>query len=107
VAIFAGITIEVIATTNPVFFVGKTLNGVAVGGFISLAFTYLGEIVPLALRGVATAAGPVAFNVGSFLVYLIMNYQGNQPNRWAYRGIFVGQYAITGIGAIFLPFLPE
>lgn len=28
-------------------------------------------------------------------------------NRWAYRGIFVSQYAVTVAGLIGLPFMPE
>jgi SP family general alpha glucoside:H+ symporter-like MFS transporter len=39
-----GITVEVVATTNPVFFAGKFINGFAIGGFVSVAFTYVGEV---------------------------------------------------------------
>jgi SP family general alpha glucoside:H+ symporter-like MFS transporter len=38
------ITLEVIATTNAVFFAGKLVNGLAIGGFVSVAFTYVGEV---------------------------------------------------------------
>jgi MFS transporter, SP family, general alpha glucoside:H+ symporter len=41
---FVGITLEVIATTNPVFFAGKFVNGFAIGTFISLSMTYVGEV---------------------------------------------------------------
>ena len=39
-----GITLEVVATTSPVFFAGKFINGFAIGGFIATSFTYVGEV---------------------------------------------------------------
>lgn len=39
-----GITLEVVATSSPVFFAGKFVNGFAIGGFISVSFTYVGEV---------------------------------------------------------------
>ncbi|KAH6986603.1 MFS hexose transporter [Ilyonectria destructans] len=104
---FIGVTLEFIATTNSLFFAGKLLNGFAIGGLISVTFTYLGEITPLALRGILTATGPFMFALGSFLVYLIINYQGDVSSRWAYRGPFIGQYAITAIALLIFPFMPE
>ena len=41
---FTGITIEMIATTNPVFFAGKSINGIAIGLIISVGMTYVGEV---------------------------------------------------------------
>ncbi|CAK7200300.1 hypothetical protein SEUCBS139899_002991 [Sporothrix eucalyptigena] len=38
-----GITLEVIATTNAVFFAGKFINGFPVGAFGTMTMTYLGE----------------------------------------------------------------
>jgi SP family general alpha glucoside:H+ symporter-like MFS transporter len=38
------ITVEVISTTNPVFFAGKILNGVAVGVLASVCSVYVGEV---------------------------------------------------------------
>jgi len=54
-----------------------------------------------------TAAAAISFTLGPFIVALIVNSYGNLPNAWAYRGIFVAQYAISGIGLIILPFMPE
>jgi MFS family permease len=39
-----GITLEVVATTNAVFFAGKFVNGFAIGAFVSVGFTYVGEV---------------------------------------------------------------
>lgn len=69
--------------------------------------TYIGEIAPLALRGVLTAAAAIAFTIGPFIVSLIVNDTGTMTSRWAYRAIFVSQYGFSALGAIFLPFMPE
>jgi MFS family permease len=46
--VVAGITIEVVAngtsSPNAVFFIGKLINGFAIGGIISSIMTYVGEV---------------------------------------------------------------
>jgi SP family general alpha glucoside:H+ symporter-like MFS transporter len=39
-----GITLEVISTTNSIFFAGKFVNGFAIGAFVATGFTYIGEV---------------------------------------------------------------
>lgn len=107
VFVFSGITLEIIATTNELFFAGKFVAGFAIGGFGVLTVTYIAEICPLTCRGITTAAVGLSFTFGQFLVALIMNRYSSLPNRWAYRGIFVSQCVITALGAIFPPFMPE
>lgn len=41
---YAAISLEFAATTNPVFFGGKFLNGFAVGTIQSVMTTYIGEV---------------------------------------------------------------
>lgn len=41
---FASVTLEYIATTNPVFFGGKFLNGIVIGIIMSVSITYIGEV---------------------------------------------------------------
>lgn len=41
---YVAITLEFIATTNPVFFVGKFVNGFAVGALASVTVSYIGEV---------------------------------------------------------------
>lgn len=43
---FVSITLEVIATTNEMFFGGKFLNGFAVGTLKAVSATYIGEVWP-------------------------------------------------------------
>jgi MFS transporter, SP family, general alpha glucoside:H+ symporter len=41
---FAAITMEFVATTNPLFFGGKFLNGFAVGTLQATSSSYIGEV---------------------------------------------------------------
>ncbi|KAH9223011.1 putative maltose permease [Leptodontidium sp. 2 PMI_412] len=102
-----GITLEVVATNSPIFFGGKFVNGFAIGGFISVSFTYIGEIAPTALRGILSSAAAIAFTFGPFLVALIQKGEGSKTTRWAYRSIFVAQYGVLAIGVAGWPFMPE
>jgi len=43
------VTIEVIATTDVVFFIGKLINGICVGALASVCSTYVGEVCILHL----------------------------------------------------------
>ena len=111
VLLFVGITIEVVsngtANNNAVFFVGKLINGVALGLLVTTAMTYIGEVAPLALRGILTAAAAAAFTLGPLVQALITNSYGDLASSWSYKSIFVAQYGVTGIGAIIWPFMPE
>lgn len=107
IIVFAAITVETISTTNAVFFAGKFIAGFAVGGFITVSMTYIGEVAPLALRGTLTAAAAIAFTIGPFIVSLVVKGTGTLNSRWAYRSVFVAQYAVSGLGLLVFPFLPE
>lgn len=111
ILLMVGITVEVVsdktANNNAVFFVGKVVNGVALGILVTTVMTYIGEIAPLALRGILTAAAALAFTLGPLIQSLITNTYGNLDNAWAYQSIFVAQYGVTGLAIIFWPFMPE
>ncbi|RFU78605.1 maltose permease [Trichoderma arundinaceum] len=104
---FASVTLEVIATTNAMFFGGKFLNGFATGILASVCVTYIGEISPLALRGLLTAMSALSYTVGPFIVALIINETGTWTNHWAYRSIFCSQYAFSVVSAVLVWFMPE
>jgi MFS family permease len=62
---YVSVTMEVVANTNGLFFAGKFLNGFVVGMLAAVCPTYLGEIVPLALRGLLTAMIAFAYALSS------------------------------------------
>ncbi|KAJ5123787.1 MFS hexose transporter [Penicillium atrosanguineum] len=102
-----GITVEMIAVTNAVFFAGKFINGFAVGGFTSIGMTYIGEVSPFRLRGILTSAAGFSIIVGQLIVSIIINCTGDVSSRWAYRAVFLSQYGVWVIAVGFLPFMPE
>ena len=101
------ITLEVVATTNGVYFGALFLGGLCWGGFSGVVVTYVSEIAPLRLRGVLTAAVPIAFSFGSFIVSIIIKCTGEKDSRWAYRSTFVSQYGFAAVAVAVLPFMPE
>jgi SP family general alpha glucoside:H+ symporter-like MFS transporter len=105
--IFVAITIETISKSNLVFFIGKFVSGFALGVFTTTALTYLGEIAPLALRGILTAAAGIALTVGPFVVSIVVKCTGDETDSWAYRSVFVAQYGFSAAGAVLLPFMIE
>ncbi|KAF6812003.1 maltose high-affinity maltose transporter (alpha-glucoside transporter) [Colletotrichum plurivorum] len=104
---FASITVQVLANTNPMFFGGKFLNGFAVGTLKAVSTTYIGEVAPLPLRGLMTCLIGLGYTIGPFAVSLILNSTGTFDNAWAYRAVFVSQYGVAAISAIFVFFMPE
>lgn len=68
---------------------------------------YIGEITPLPLRGVLTAAMPISLISGALSSALVVNFTGDQSTRWAYRIAFVTGYGFMGLAALVLPFMPE
>lgn len=104
---YAAITLEVIATTDPEFFGGKFMNGFAVGTIQATTSSYVGEIVPHALRGLGNCVIALSYALGPFTVALITNSTGSSTSRWAYRAVFVSQYGFAFVATCFIWFMPE
>jgi MFS transporter, SP family, general alpha glucoside:H+ symporter len=41
---YIGVTLEMVSTTNPVFFAGKFVNGLSGGLLVTVCVTYVGEV---------------------------------------------------------------
>ncbi|TEA12420.1 Maltose permease MAL31 [Colletotrichum sidae] len=104
---FIAVAVEFVATTNAVFFVGKLLNGIMVGAVGTVMVSYIGEITPLALRGIFTCGVGVAYGIGPLVAFIVINYTGETPSRWAYRTVFCCQFGFAGVAAVLWPFMPE
>ena len=104
---YISVTMEVVANTNGLFFAGKFLNGFVVGMLAAVCPTYLGEIVPLALRGLLTAMIAFAYALAPLTAAVIVNSTGTKTNVWAYRSVFCAQYGFCFISTVFAPFIPE
>jgi SP family general alpha glucoside:H+ symporter-like MFS transporter len=104
---FVAITMEFVATTPELFFGGKFLNGFLTSALASVTVTYIGEVAPLALRGMLTCLTALAYTLGPLTVALIINTTGVYTNRWAYRSVFCAQYGFAAVALAFVWFMPE
>ncbi|KAL3457585.1 major facilitator superfamily domain-containing protein [Aspergillus heterothallicus] len=104
---YIAVAVEFVATSNAVFFTGKFLNGFMVGTVAAVMITYIGEIAPLALRGIFTCCIGVAYGLGPLVAFIVIRYTGHLESRWAYRAVFCAQFGFAGIATVFVPFMPE
>ncbi|KAM0323179.1 hypothetical protein ACHAQA_009029 [Verticillium albo-atrum] len=104
---YGAITMELLATSPPLFLGGKLLNGFSIGAIQGVTVTYIGEVTPLALRGIFTCLSALSYTMGPLIVALIVNDTGDLPSRWAYRAVFVAQYGFAALATIFVFFMPE
>ncbi|KAL2852235.1 general substrate transporter [Aspergillus pseudodeflectus] len=108
IAVFVGITLEVVSNGScAMFFGGKFLCGIATGCFVTMSMTYVAEFAPVAIRGIISAAAPISGSSSQLLVALIQNGYGDLPSSWAYKSLFMSQYAISFTALAIWPFLPE
>ncbi|KAH8647746.1 general substrate transporter [Xylariales sp. PMI_506] len=104
---YAAISLEFVATTNAMFFGGKLFNGFVTGTIAATCVAYMGEIVPLALRGIFTCLIGFSYSFGPLVAAIIINYTGTVETRWAYRAVFCAQYGFCVVSTIFVGFMPE
>ncbi|KAH7033653.1 alpha glucoside transporter [Microdochium trichocladiopsis] len=104
---YIAVAVEMVATTNEVFFAGKFINGFMIGIIGTIMIGYIGEIAPLALRGVFTVGVGVAYGIGPLLAFIVINYTGTADNAWAYRTVFATQFGFAGVATLLWPFMPE
>ncbi|CDK28753.1 unnamed protein product [Kuraishia capsulata CBS 1993] len=101
------IAIEFVATTINVFMAGKMVNALCLGIFSTMAISYVSEVSPLALRGLAAGACSLSLCIGPFICYLINNKTATYTSRMAYRGVFIPQWVFSVSCLFFAPFMPE
>nr|QFR37061.1 MFS transporter [Cyberlindnera americana] len=101
------ITLEFVATTIEVFFVGKVMNGLALGALSACCSAYVSEIAPLAIRGLSSASLALSLCIGPLICVLINNTTATYTTRMAYRGIFIPQWIFAVTSIILQFFIPE
>ncbi|KAL3443153.1 general substrate transporter [Aspergillus insuetus] len=104
---FAAVALEFVATTNPVFFGGKFINGWTAGVLLAVAVTYIGEVSPSPTRGILTCLTALMMTLGPLAASIIIDKTGNSSSRWAYRAVFCSQFIFGAIALTFAPFMPE
>ncbi|WRT67148.1 uncharacterized protein IL334_004114 [Kwoniella shivajii] len=70
---------------NALLLIGKLVNGVALGIYISTAAAYCAEISPTPLRGITTGCVNLWIVVGQFMANCVIQGLGSREDRYAYR----------------------
>jgi MFS family permease len=83
----AGIAVNFVAATPSVFLAGKMVTGLAIGLILSGAQTYVSEITPLPMRGIALSIYTISLVSGSFCISVTvfeawMNANGMSIESW-------------------------
>ncbi|SPJ90420.1 related to maltose permease [Fusarium torulosum] len=107
ITVSGGIALAYLAETPAQFMGAKIMSGFAVGAFQSTTQTYVSEITPLPLRGIALSLNILMMNVG-FLIAIFATYSRiTIMDESAFRVIFAAAWVFPGVLALGLPFLPE
>jgi MFS family permease len=90
-----------------VFFLGKTVQGIAIGAINSTVQTYMSETVPTKLRGSILAFFPIFQLVGQILGAVVVQTQIDNESRSAYRLCFILMWPFCFLPAVLSLILPE
>lgn len=89
------------------FFVGKVVQGFAVGHLKVTAMTYISETTPTALRGPAMGLIPTANLVGQLLGSVVSYVINDVPGKGGYLGAFGSLWILTVVPLVLSLVLPE
>ncbi|CZR40695.1 uncharacterized protein FPRO_10283 [Fusarium proliferatum ET1] len=103
----AGISLSYTSHTQGQFLGGKIVTGFAVGLVLAATQTYVSEIAPLPMRGIALGMNTVMLNLGMLIAISATFSRVSIMEESAFRVIFAAAWAFPGILALGLPFLPE
>ncbi|KAM0322741.1 hypothetical protein ACHAQA_009332 [Verticillium albo-atrum] len=103
----AGIALNYIAETPAQFLGGKIVTGYSVGLVLAGTQTYVSEIAPLPMRGIALSANTILLNLGLLMAISATFSRISIMDPSAFRVIFAAGWVFPGILLLGLPFLPE
>uniref|UniRef100_A0A060TJ03 ARAD1D51040p n=1 Tax=Blastobotrys adeninivorans TaxID=409370 RepID=A0A060TJ03_BLAAD len=103
----AAVGMEFASTAVQLFLAGKTVNGFCLGMIQAVGATYVSEIAPLALRGLATSVCNISYCIGPYICFFINYGISSGTTAWAYRALFCAQWGFAAVALLFLPFMPE
>ncbi|KAF4552546.1 Sugar (and other) transporter-like protein 14 [Elsinoe fawcettii] len=103
----AGVGIQYAANTASVLLVGKIVNGLALGFFLTMAPTYVSEVAPIAIRPTLTAAVNLFINAGQLTAIGIGNTRFPIISSASYKVLFAAQWAFPIFVLIFAVLMPE
>ncbi|KAF9872143.1 hypothetical protein CkaCkLH20_10480 [Colletotrichum karsti] len=96
-----------ITAMRSMFFVGKTVQGFAIGILKVTALTYISETAPTSLRGSALALVPTGNLVGQLIGSIVLFVLNTYPGRAGYLASFGSQWTLGVLPFALSLILPE
>ncbi|KAH8658208.1 general substrate transporter [Xylariales sp. PMI_506] len=103
----AGIAVAYVATNSAQFLGSKICTGLAVGLINTATQTYVSEIAPLPIRGIALSTNTIMMNFGLLIAISSTYARIEIAGPSAFRVLFAAGWAFPALLAVSLPFLPE
>ncbi|OJJ95047.1 hypothetical protein ASPACDRAFT_1860426 [Aspergillus aculeatus ATCC 16872] len=103
----AGFAVVYTANTPGVFLAGKIINGLALGIALTTGQTYVSEITPLPLRGIALSAYTFCMNLGYMIAASVALPRLTMTTDAAYKVLFACGWVWPGLLFLFLILIPE
>ncbi|KAA8571076.1 hypothetical protein EYC84_000431 [Monilinia fructicola] len=99
--------LQVFAASSVVLLIGKLVNGLALGAFLTIPSSYAAEICPATIRGVTTSGVQLLISIGQLTGNLVLKGTGTFSSSGAYKIPFALQFIFPVIILLGLPFAPE
>ncbi|RAL00068.1 maltose permease Mal61 [Aspergillus ibericus CBS 121593] len=103
----AGIAIVFTASTPGEFLAGKIVNGFAMGLISTAGPTYVSEVAPLQIRGIALSGSTFFFNLGCLIAASVALPRMSMSSDSSYKVLFASGWVWPGIILLLLPLVPE
>ncbi|KAF3351014.1 hypothetical protein VdG2_00521 [Verticillium dahliae VDG2] len=102
-----GTAINYVAETPAVLLGGKIVTGFAVGLVLAGTQTYVSEIAPLPMRGIALSANTIMLNLGLLMAISATFSRLSIMDPSTFRVVFAAAWVFPGLLLLGLPFVPE
>lgn len=104
-----GVAIVYTSSTPPVFLVGKMVNSLGLGAALAAGQTYVSEISPRKIRGIALAVYTVCLSVGYLIAASVASARVTIIDQSSYKVLFASEWSwpvVMVIGAFLIPESP-
>ncbi|KAM0552371.1 hypothetical protein ACHAPJ_007931 [Fusarium lateritium] len=103
----AGIALTFVSKTPAEFLGGKMISGFAMGLILAGTQTWVSEVAPLPMRGIALSTYAIMLNLGLLLAISATFSRVSIMDDSAFRVVFAAAWIFPGLLALGLPFMPE
>ncbi len=101
------VAIQFSAQAKSQILVAELINGIVLGAYPVIAPTYISEVTPVVLRGMAAAFVNLSFVIGQLVASGVLAGTQSRDDRWGYDIPFACQWIFPILILIALPFCPE